>query len=72
MTADVAPETLEALLTRMRAVCADIRQDMEDDVHRFDGAPFNGRTVATIHGNLAAAVSALAGMIDKLAESALS
>ncbi len=37
-----------------------IIQDMEDDVARHDGAPFNGRTLATIHGELAATIQALA------------
>lgn len=52
----------------LREACTLIRQDMEQDVREFDGLPLAGKTVATIHGNLAAAVSALAGMIAALDE----
>jgi hypothetical protein len=48
--------------------CAMIRQDMEDDVARFDGQPLTGALVAEMHGNLAAAVSALAGIALALEE----
>lgn len=37
-----------------------IIDDMEADVKHFDGKPFNGRTLAEIHGTLAATVRALA------------
>ncbi|HZQ33752.1 MAG TPA: hypothetical protein VFB19_18720 [Mycobacterium sp.] len=53
---------------RIRRVAAVIKQDMEDDVRRFAGQPLAGRIVAEMHGNLAAAISALAGMVDKLTE----
>jgi hypothetical protein len=55
-------------LARIRSVAATIRQDMADDVLRFDGQPLTGKLVAEVHANLAAAVSALAGMVDKLTE----
>lgn len=57
-------------IERMQRACHAISTDMEQDVARFDGAPVNGRTLATIHGNLAAAISALAGMVALLAENA--
>jgi hypothetical protein len=40
-----------------------IRDDMENDVKEFNGKPFNGRTVGEMHGQLCAAISALAGII---------
>ncbi len=57
----------EPTLARIHETCLLIKQDMENDASRFDGAPVDGRVVAEIHGNLAAAISALAGMIDVLA-----
>jgi len=49
MTTERAVEVLQA-----------IADDMEADVKHFDGKPFTGRTVAEIHGNLAAAIKAIA------------
>jgi hypothetical protein len=40
-----------------------IIDDMENDVKEFDGAPFNGRTLATIHGNLCATIQVLAKIL---------
>lgn len=42
-----------------------IQDDMKSDVVEFDGKPLTGRAVGTIHGNLAAAISTLAGMMQK-------
>lgn len=42
-----------------------IIQDMEDDVRKFDGAPLTGKTVAEIHGSLAATIQALAKIMKK-------
>lgn len=52
----------------IRETCAMIRQDMAEDVSRYDGSQLDGRVVGEIHGNLSAAVSALAGMIAALDE----
>jgi len=46
-----------------------ISQDMEDDAEKFDGRPFNGKTVAEYFGNHGAAIAALAKiMISMLKE----
>jgi hypothetical protein len=47
-------------MTKWQEVLGLIVQDMAADVTRFDGAPLDGKTVAEMHANLAAAVSALA------------
>jgi hypothetical protein len=52
----------------MREVCLLIVQDMEADVLRMDGRPLNGALVAEMHGNLAAAISALAVMVANISE----
>jgi hypothetical protein len=52
----------------IREACEEIRADMEADVYMFDGRQLDGRLVAEMHANLAAAVSALAGMIIVLDE----
>lgn len=52
----------------IRDVCAEIKADVEADVHRCEGAEFTGRNVAEMFGNLSAAVSACAGMIAALDE----
>lgn len=45
-------------------VCTMIKEDMEEDVHKFDGRPLDGKVVAEIHGVLAATCSALAGLLS--------
>lgn len=55
-------------MARIARTAALIKADMESDVRRFDGQPLDGKTVAEMHGNLAAAISALAGMVAALAE----
>lgn len=52
------PETIE----HARFVLDEIRSDIEADVAAFEGSEFNGRNVAEMHGRLAAAVSAAAGI----------
>ena len=53
---------------RLREVCRDIQADVKADVEKFDGAPFTGRTLAELHGNLSAAVSALAAIVAVLVD----
>jgi hypothetical protein len=48
-------------------VLRDIQDDMANDASRFDGTPFNGRTVAEYLGNIGAAVAALARIVDEVA-----
>lgn len=55
-------------LERIKATVQVMKDDLEADVRRFDGAELTGRVVAEIHGTLAAACSALAGMTSSLAE----
>jgi hypothetical protein len=39
--------------------------DMEQDVKDFEGKPFTGKTLGELHGNLCAAVQALAKIMKK-------
>ena len=41
-------------------VLQQISQDMKDDAEKFDGRPFNGKTVAEYFGNHGAAIAVLA------------
>jgi hypothetical protein len=43
-----------------------IREDLEADVDTFEGQPFTGRAVSVWFGQMAAAVSALATIVDQL------
>ena len=43
-----------------------IADDMADDAARFDGQPFNGRTVAEYLAHLGAAIAALANIVATL------
>lgn len=45
-------------------VCRMVVKDMKDDVARFDGQPFNGKTVAEYFGNQGAAIAALAKVLE--------
>lgn len=47
-------------------ICQEIVRDMQRDVAAFDGKPLDGRTVAEIHATLAAAISALARVVESL------
>lgn len=49
-----------------RWVLQEIARDAEADVKRFEGAPFNGRTVAEYMGCQAAAIAALAKVVESL------
>jgi len=43
-----------------------IADDMKNDAAKFDGRPFNGKTVAEYFGNQGAAISALAGIMKEV------
>ena len=58
MTTTDAARVLQAL--------SDIAADMEADAAKFDGQPFNGRTVAEYFGNQGAAIAALANIIKEV------
>jgi hypothetical protein len=45
-----------------------IIEDMENDVRSFEGRPLNGKTIGEMHGNLAAAIGALAETIKTMLE----
>lgn len=45
-----------------------IAQDQKDDAKIFEGAPFNGKTVAEYFSNQGAAIAALANIIRSLVE----
>ena len=45
-----------------------IADDMKNDAKKFDGKPFNGKTVATYFGNQGAAIAALANIIKSILE----
>ena len=45
-----------------------IIDDCKKDVEDFEGKPFNGRTVAEMHGILEAKIEALAKIVKKIAE----
>lgn len=47
-------------------VCRLIMEDMKNDVMRFDGQPFSGKIVGEYFGNQAAAISALASIVEKI------
>lgn len=51
---------------RRRDVIDEIVADMESDVAAFDGKPLTGKTVAEIHGTLAATVQALAKVVGTI------
>ena len=45
-----------------------IASDMQADAAKFDGRPFNGKTVAEYFGNQGAAISALADVLKSILE----
>ena len=45
-----------------------IQKDMKNDAEKFDGKPFNGKTVAEYFGNQGAAIAALAGRVSSIVE----
>ncbi len=58
----------EKTRTRALEIVREIQTDMAADVVNHDGDPFNGRTLATIHAELAATIAGLAGVIEKILE----
>jgi hypothetical protein len=60
MTTPITAEHRERMLT----VLTNLRTDIQTDVLRMEGAPFDGHTVATWFGNLAAQVDALAHILQ--------
>lgn len=51
---------------RILQVLDEIAADMQRDVEAFEGAPFTGKTLGVIHGNLAAAVCGLVNVVKEL------
>lgn len=51
---------------RLREVLRMIATDAEADVHRFEGQPFTGKTVAEYMGCQAAAIASLAKVVEEL------
>ncbi len=49
-------------------VCEQIAFDVEDDARRFDGKPFNGKTLGEYLGYHSAAISTLANIVKQLIE----
>jgi hypothetical protein len=45
-----------------------IEEDMRNDAEKFDGRPFNGRTVAEYFGNQGAAIAELARIVKSILE----
>lgn len=43
-----------------------ITEDMKNDAQKFDGKPFNGKTVAEYFGNQGAAIAALAKIVKSV------
>ena len=50
------------------STCKMIADDMKNDAAKFDGGPFNGKTVAEYFGNQGAAISALADILKSILE----
>lgn len=50
------------------STCKMIADDMKNDAAKFDGQPFNGKTVAEYFGNQGAAISALADILKSILE----
>ena len=50
----------------MIEVLQTIKSDLDEDLKHLDGTLFNGRTVAVLFGKQAAAIDALANMIETI------
>ena len=50
------------------SVCEMVMDDMRNDASKFDGRPFNGKTVAEYFGNQGAAITALANILKSILE----
>lgn len=66
-----APDHGSTRLHSMRRVLKTIARDMEADAARFDGMPFNGRTVAEYFGNQGAAIAGIAKILEEICDEAL-
>ena len=53
---------------RIMHVLQEVARDVENDVKRFEGAPFNGKTVAEYFGCQAAAIKAVADILLAVVE----
>lgn len=60
----------EIKMSNMLQVLDMIIADMENDAKEFEGKPFTGKTLGELHGNLCAAVQALAEIVKKHLEEA--
>lgn len=47
-------------------VCNQIIEDINSDINKLDGSPFNGKVVATQFGNQAACIEALAKIMKTI------
>lgn len=47
-------------------VCQQVAEDVKKDAERFDGKPFDGKTVATYFGYHGAAIAALANVLEEI------
>lgn len=52
--------------TRALEIVRMIQTDMAADVEKMEGAPFNGRSLALIHAELAATIAGLAGVVERM------
>lgn len=50
----------------MIKICEQVSQDVKNDARKFDGKPFNGRTMAEYMGNHGAAIKALSDILTEL------
>jgi hypothetical protein len=55
---------------KMVAMLRTLRQDINDDVKRRDGQPFDGRNVSVALGEMCAQIDALAGVLIRILDDA--
>ena len=53
---------------KRRQVLAEMQQDADYDARKWDGVPFSGQAVATMHGETLAMIAALANIVDSILE----
>ncbi len=53
---------------RRRQVLIDIQQDASWDARKWDGVPFSGQAVATMHGETLAMIAVLAKIVESILE----
>lgn len=51
---------------RALQIVREIQTDLEADVLRHDGEVISGRTLGTIHGELAGTIAGLAGVVERM------